>query len=134
VIYQLGAARLVAEGHLARPIIRMARVHQDFVEKNEQGLIEKWPWLKVYQAGVVGSKKRNRVVLAMAQRAEKPCLLFVKEVDHGKALAEAMKLRGLKARFVWGTASLTQRQEAVKRLVNGDLEVLVSSVIFQEGV
>lgn len=133
-IYEVRAQTLIDEGRLARPIIHMVPVHQDFMEKDKFGLIKRWPWKKVYDEGIVRSLVRNRTLLAAVSKAELPCMVFVKEIIHGKAFTKALQKRGVKADFVWGTSSLQQRQDAVRRLVRGDVEVLVSSVVFQEGV
>lgn len=133
-VYEIPSAKLIEEGRLAKPNIRMVTAHQDFMEKDQFGLIRRWGWAKVYREGIVRSKERNRILLAAVTKAEKPCLVFVKEIAHGRAFAKALQKRGIKADFVWGSDSLQARQQAVKRLVRGDLEVLVCSVIFQEGV
>lgn len=135
VIFSHKADALIQAGHLARPIIRMLQVTQNFNELDPRsGAITRWNWKKVYDQGIIRSKLRNRALLAAVQKADKPCLVFVKEISHGKAFAKALDARGVKVDFVWGSASLATRQAAVKRLVRGDIEVLVSSVIFQEGV
>lgn len=134
VIFKIGAQQLIAEGRLARPTIRLAKVQQEFREVDALGLPKRWPWQKVYEEGIVRSGVRNRVLLSAVAQAEKPCLVFVKDLAHGRAFAKALAKRGLKGDFVWGSASLKARQEAVRRLERGDLDVLVSSVIFQEGV
>lgn len=133
-IYEIAAQTLIDEGQLARPFINMVEVHQEFIEKDKYGLLRRWPWRQVYQEGVVRSLLRNRTLLAAAQRALKPGLVFVKEVAHGKAFNRALQKRGLKSDFVWGSDSLQSRKDAVRRLVRGDLDILVCSVIFQEGL
>ena len=134
VIFKIGAQQLIAEGRLARPIIRLAKVFQEFRELDKWGLVKKWPWTKVYEEGVVKSGIRNRVLLGATIAAEKPTLVFVKDVAHGKAFTKGLQKRGVRADFVWGDASVKTRQEAVRRLERADLEVLVCSVIFQEGI
>jgi superfamily II DNA or RNA helicase len=134
VIFKHSADALITSGHLARPIIRLVHVEQEFDERDKYGLICRWNWKKVYDEGVIKSKVRNRALLSAVQKAEKPCLVFVKEIAHGKGFTKALLARGFKAEFVWGSANLHTRQAAVRRLVRGDTEVLVSSVIFQEGV
>lgn len=134
VIFSIGAQQLIAEGRLAKPIIRLAKVFQEFRELDKYGLVKKWPWTKVYEEGVVKSGIRNRVLLGATIAAEKPSLVFVKDVAHGKAFTKGLQKRGVRADFVWGNASMKARQDAVRRLERADLEVLVCSVIFQEGI
>jgi superfamily II DNA or RNA helicase len=134
VIYEHRADSLIKAGYLAKPLIKMVKVKQEFRQVDQHGLIRRWKWNKVYDEGVVRSLQRNRALLAAVARAEKPCLVFVKEILHGKAFDRALKARSLRSDFIWGDASLQARKDAVRRLLRGDTEVLVSSVIFQEGV
>lgn len=125
VIWRLRADTLIDAGYLARPLIRMIEVEQ---------YSDKPTWQGVYGDLIVKSKERNRIVCKMAIAAEKPCLLFVKQVSHGREITKSLQRCGLNAAFVWGEKGTMQRQEAVKALERADLDVLVCSVIFQEGV
>jgi len=125
VVYSYTAGDLVDDGVLAKPRIHMVPVKQ-------AGAFTSWD--VAYKTLVAQSGERNRFVVAAVQKAQKPALVFVKLVDHGKRLAKMMSKRGIKADFVWGSDSLSSRQNAVKRLVRRDLDVLVCSVIFNEGV
>jgi superfamily II DNA or RNA helicase len=134
VVFEIGAQQLIAEGRLARPLIRMVTVEQEFSELDARGLFQRWDWQKVYEEGVVRSKLRNRALLGAVAAAEKPCLVFVKDLAHGEAFTNALCKRGTRVEFIWGAASLAKRQAAVRRLERGDLDCVVCSVIFQEGV
>lgn len=125
VIYRQRADELVKAGILARPQIKMAVVAQACSRPTWQG---------VYGDLVVRSAKRNAALVTMAQRCEKPALLFVKEVAHGKHLERALLNAGLRAGFVWGSHGSAYRRSMISRLVRADLDVLVCSVVFQEGV
>jgi len=133
-IYEILAARLIEEGRLARPLIRMVPVKHEFNQLDKWGLKRSWDWKKVYDEGVVRSKERNLTLITAVQKAEKPALVFVKDILHGQAFHRALVKRNIKTDFVWGKASLQTRQAVVRRLERGDLDVLVCSVIFQEGV
>lgn len=41
---------------------------------------------------------------------------------------------GLSCGFVWGKHGTVQRDDALRRLVDGDIDVLVASKVFQEGI
>jgi superfamily II DNA or RNA helicase len=133
IIYRLPAARLIEQGVLAKPRIRMLKVHQPASTASDIGA-EEYTWPNVYQALVVRSRARNQAVLRAAERAARPALLFVKDLAHGESLALALGKRGVRAAFVAGADASENRQELVRRLVGGELDVLVSSVIFQQGV
>lgn len=125
VIYRLKPDVLISRGVLAKPKIRMLPVTQTSIKPTWQG---------VYGECIVRSKPRNQLLVDAAKRAAKPCLVFVKEVKHGKALDAALQKAGVNSAFVWGTHSTEWRKTAVKSLERGAADVLVCSVIFQEGV
>lgn len=123
VIYRLNPAVLIARGLLARPRIRMLRVTQQ---------CDRPTWQGVYGEAIVRSTARNRMVVEAALRCERPFLVFVKQVDHGRALARALAKTGLNVEFVWGQH--TNRARAVRDLERSALDCIVCSVVFQEGL
>jgi superfamily II DNA or RNA helicase len=125
VIYKIKNETLVNAGVLSKAKIRLIPVYQESDCPTWQG---------VYGDCIVRSTKRNKALADAAAKSDKPCLVFVKEIKHGKALMKRMEKDGIKADFVWGSDSTERRKDAVKRLVRGETEVLVCSVIFQEGV
>lgn len=125
VIYEIKPETLIAAGVIARPLIKLMPVHQESTKPTWQG---------VYGECVVRGAPRNRALVDMAQWAEKPCLVFVKQVNHGQLLSKMLSRAGVKVNFVWGNVSVEARKEAIEKLVRGDHEVLICSVIFQEGV
>lgn len=125
VIYRLRPQVLIDEGVLARPLIKMVPVVQQ---------IDAPTWQGVYGMGVVRSAARNRAVVAAVKMAGEPCLVFVKEVMHGRLLEKLLLHAGVRAGFVWGTHSNDARHGAVRDLVAGRVQALVCSTIFTEGV
>lgn len=125
VIFRVRTTELIELGIISRPRIRMVQVRQ---------LVDLPTWQGVYGAAVVKSSLRNKVLLQMINRAAKPCLVFVQQLLHGKRLEASLRKKGVAVEFVWANKSLAGRQEAIKRLVRGDTEVLICNVIFQEGV
>lgn len=125
IIHRIESQRLIDAGIIAKPKIRMIKVQQNLGSDS---------WNDAYSDGVVNSTPRNAKVLAAAQLATKPCLLFVKLLSHGRLLSETLRAMGIKSEFVWGEKNVAMRQAAVRRLVHGDTDVLVCNVIFQEGI
>lgn len=125
VIYRIKPEVLIQAGVLSKPKIRLTPVSQGS---------EKPTWQGVYGECIVRSPKRNSTIVAQAKRAQKPCLVFVKEIAHGRELEKRLRSAGLNSEFVWGTDSVEERKAAVRRLVHGDTDVLVASVIFNEGI
>jgi len=126
VIYRIRPDVLIKAGILSRPKIRLRKIAHHDIKGNL--------WPAVYRECIVGSAARNRAVVEDVRRARKPCLVFVKEIDHGRLLEKLILRAGLRAEFVWGTDSTEERKAAIRRLARGDADVLVASVVFNEGV
>lgn len=152
VIYRVMPEVLIRIGLLSNPKIRMVehRVEPEVMERLAPRTVEpddaadfdlsevitpkKARWRQVYSAAVTKSKARHKRTAEIAAKAAKPCLVFVQEVQHGKAVADAVRRKGMQAEFVWGEEPTAARQAAIKRLVRGEIDVLVCNVIFQEGI
>ena len=126
VIYRMRPEVLVERQVLARPTIRMVDVLHDEMPDAT--------WPTVYDRLVVHSPRRNALVVEAVRRSEKPCLVFVQAVEHGNVLVRALTRAGIRCGYVHGAHTTEQREAAIADLVAGRIEVLLCSVIFQEGV
>jgi len=124
VIYRLRPEVLIERGLLAKPDIKMVKAPAVSRAPTFQG---------AYGEGIVRNTKRNQIITQVAQVAAKPALVFVKEIKHGKALLQRFQQAGLNAEFVWGTTMTPSRIAAIERLVRADIDVLICSVVLQEG-
>ena len=127
IIHRVAAEQLIALGVLAKPTIRMLSIKHPAVKRGGT-------WSEAESELIVHSKARNALVLQAASVATKPCLLFVRTIEHGRLLEKLLAASGTKTEFAWGNKSTAQRQAAIRRLVHGDTDVLVCNVIFQEGI
>jgi superfamily II DNA or RNA helicase len=125
VIMRVMPALLIERGYLAAPEIHMRVLEQRCDLKT---------YPAVYQRLVVESRTRNGLLIQQARGARKPAFLFVRKTEHGSALAADLRAAGMRADFMWGKGSTKARQAALARLASGELEVLVCSVIFQQGI
>ncbi len=125
VIYQLKADVLIEAGVLAKATVNIVQYDDEPFESDL--------WATVKKRGIQESVKRNEAVVWATVQAPKPALLFVDTIDHGKGLTKGLQRAGLNAEFVWGSSDTNQRAAAGKRLVRGDIDVLVTSPVFDEG-
>ncbi len=125
VIYRIKATTLAAAGLLATPVIKMPRLEQNCGRPT---------WDGVYGEVIVHSAQRNSMLINIAKQVEKPALLFVKEINHGKELLRRATKAKIKTEFVWGDKATESRNAAIKRLRFGDTDLIVCSTIFNEGV
>jgi superfamily II DNA or RNA helicase len=129
VVARVRAAELIAAGVLSKPTIRMIPCEQPSVAGRKLATHQ-----EMYRELVAESGKRNALLVEMAQAAEKPALLFVQHVAHGRELERLVGRTGLRTGFTHGTDSVRRRQDKISALVRGDLDVLVCSGVFQEGI
>lgn len=126
IIYRIKIKTLIDEGVLAAPIIRMVRVEQYSARATYQG---------VYGALVAKSTIRNQAIIDCTVDSKKPCLVFVKQDNQGNEIKKRLMKLGFNVDFVNGKVKSTKKREALATsLVRGDLDVLVASVVFQEGI
>lgn len=126
VIYRAEVAELVRAGVISQGYVEMLPFeHRECLSPT---------WNGVYGELIVRNRARNAAIVEHMRAAEKPALLFVKEIKHGQALLEALQTKKVKAEFVHGDASLERRKEAIKRVICGDTEVIVTNRVFQKGV
>lgn len=129
-IHRVTATELIGKGLLAKPNIRLVPV-QHAAPASTKGAST---WGAVYKSAVVHSHVRNATLVRISAIAAKPALLFVKSLEHGRILEKLVRARGARVEFVWGAHDTPQRWAAIRRLVHGDVDVLICNVIFQVGV
>ena len=125
VIYRIKPQLLIKLGLLAQPKIRMVRYQHKPEGKT---------WRGVYSKRIVSNTERNRLVVDVVQRAEKPCMVFVNHVKHGRDVVKRLEKAGLNARFAYGAKSTVQRKELLVQLERGYLDALVCNNIFDVGI
>lgn len=125
VITRISAKTLIDAGVLARPIIRLVAHTQTS---------DKATWQGAYNEIVVNSKTRNALVCQLAVKAVKPTIVFVKALDQGKLVTKQLAKAGHKVEYVDGTTLTPIRQAAVTRLERGDTDILVSTVVMNQGI
>jgi len=125
VVHRIPTQTLVDAGVLARPNVQMVVVEQDVSRPTYRG---------VYGEAIVRSRKRNRRIVDVAVAAAKPSIVYVREIAHGKALTAALERAGLRVALVWGSTAERQRAGSKQLLARGDIDVVVASVVWQEGI
>jgi superfamily II DNA or RNA helicase len=91
-------------------------------------------WQTVYKRLVVENVLRNNILAKVALIAERPGFIFVKSIKHGKILEKKLRNAGLNVEFVWGEKNSAQRVQKIEALERAELDFLICSTIFQEGV
>lgn len=125
IIYTVRPQLLIERGFLSQPQIKVIPCLQE----DSSG----YGWQAAYSELVVRSQKRNALGIDMCRAADRPMLVFVKEIGHGKQVTEWLRAE-MAVEFTWGDKLTPQREAAVQRLERGETDALVCSVVMQEGV
>lgn len=87
-----------------------------------------------YKSAITGNAERDLVAIECVRRAEMPGFVFVKHKEHALVMAEKIrKFTGLKVECIYGKASSSQRDRALKDLDRGAIDVIVATKVFYEG-
>ena len=127
-MYRVRPAELIKLGVIAKPDIRFIHVPQP-----EEPHVNR-RWAQVYKRYISNSKVRNSKVVDATAVAQKPALVFVSQLKHGRDLLALMHKKGMNAGMVDGAKSTELRNKRIQQLVEGDIDVLICTVVFQEGV
>lgn len=105
-----------------------------FVRYQHGCMSDEPPWPVRYHQAVVKSRGRNELVVKITKSCPKPALVFVSRDEHGEILQAALAAEGLRTARVWGASRPRERDDCKSRLASGELDVVVCSVVWQEGL
>jgi len=95
-------------------------------------------WSATYRKHIVRSKKRNAIVLACVKRAysegKTPGIIFTRQIAHAKELLKMTHKEGFNVEIVDGAKSSATRKNAIESIKRGDLDFIISTKVFAEGV
>ena len=124
VVHKIDPLDLIAQGRMAQPYIR-------FIEHKHGPIKGTFP--HVYDHAVVANDERNGKLVDLAvQLSDRPTLMFVRALAHGRVLTHMLEQRGVAAKFVQGKT--VDRMAAVEQLLRRDLQVIVCSSVFNKGI
>lgn len=90
----------------------------------------------VYRNYIVENDERNQLIVNAAKKlvaANKKVLILVVRVQHGKILMDMLKDE-FSVKFLDGGKGSTERLNTIEEVKKGDIEILVASKIFDQGV
>ena len=120
---------LISRGFSAKPKCIMFKV-----DSPELGEME---YPQAYQLGVVENTERNNIIVDICEketRDNNKVLILVEHIEHGEILEDTMKRINKSVYFTNGQLSSDIREELLNKLRNGQLDVLISSNILDEGI
>jgi superfamily II DNA or RNA helicase len=127
-IYKLSSHDLIGAGYLSEITVKLINNPERIVGSS---------WQTVYASGVVNSEIRNGKIAEIVQdefNHDKRILVLIRQIEHGKILLDKMDELGLPAVFLSGSDSSGDRAETIKKFMDDERFILISSTIFDEGV
>jgi superfamily II DNA or RNA helicase len=132
IVVKVSNEYLIDKGISSKPIIRLVPVY----EPRNIELINNY--LEAYKLGIVNNEVRNQMIvkLAEAYKKRKPggILISVKEIEHGDKILEILKAKGYDVEFIHGQSANDHRSGCLERFSKGELDILIASVIIDEGI
>lgn len=124
-------AMLIERGILARPIFK-------YVDCEAPKKLRKTtPYQRAVELGIVENPIRNRHILAEAVRAVRygmTVMILVQRKKHGAMLRDALRKLSIRADYIYGDNDTKSRDDALRRLGSGELDVLIGTTILDVGV
>jgi superfamily II DNA or RNA helicase len=129
IIYEIKAPKLIEQQNITPLNFQWVLfAHQD------PGVSPR-AWDEFYTRTVVENPARNMLIAALAAKAHKPAIVFVKRKKQAEQLAAQIKTLGVStAEFAHGDLSVDNRKLMLDRVRAGTTEVVVSTAIFYEGI
>jgi len=121
---------LIERGISNKVEIQMLRVDKPYIDART-------PYKDVYEVGVVDNLWRNKELCSLAAEwVEKgrQVVILVSEIEHGEKLSNEIQARKVSQQFIHGKKPTWVREQAILDFESGDLKVLISSTILDEGV
>jgi len=137
VIYELLPSQMRGVSVLATPSVYFIEYESTVRAGQSSVLRGDWQWL--YRWGVTDHAGRNEAILAVCAKCIKEgrkTLVLVNHVNHGRVL-DSMLTDWMKGsehhQFIQGSDKPGDRREAIERFRSGELVLLISSPILDEG-
>ena len=138
-LYKISSKQLVDLGHLTPPKVTMRYVAGK-IDVTVPVKIGKRPtatdkWRAVESACIKTARRRTELIIDEMVSGPFPCLVLVKTVEQADFIKMLMAKRGLpEVPFLSGKNSASSRRQAVQQMREGELDVLLVTTIFDEGV
>lgn len=122
---------LIERGILAKPFFKFLRTQKPI------SLRRTTPWQKAVQIGIVQNHHRNTQIVtevAEAKRYGLTAIVLVQRKAHGQILDNMFKKVGIKSEYIQGESSNKKRKDALGRLKDHKIDVLIGTTILDVGV
>ena len=131
IVSKVSNKTLIDKGYSAKPTVTMVPIKAP----GDIGHLDNY--MEVYTKGIVHNDFRNFLIAKITEKQyeqNKGILLIVNWVEHGELLSEQLTRLNVPHEFIHGDMSDDERETHLKNMKNGQLKVLISTSIIDEGV
>lgn len=129
VINRISNEYLIENGYSAKPICVLFNVSEPNLEDE--------PYQVAYQLGIVDNDYRSDLIVRICKKetdANNVVLILVEHIEHGEIISERLKSLNKRVFFTNGQLDSETRQQLLDDLKNGNIDILISTAILDEGV
>lgn len=122
---------LIDKGILAKPYFMFIN------NARPTGVFPTTNYVSAYEKGIVKNNIRNDEIVKWSKWSTDrnlPVLILVNRTEHGNILKNLIQKQGLKCNFIYGKDEDEVRQENLKKLESGEINVLIGTNILDVGV
>lgn len=83
---------------------------------------------------LIHSEERNQIIADVVREAPKPCLVLTNQITHQNEIMKAFRSNGIDAVGLNGNDKMDIRHRSLAELGRGEIDVIVATTIFDEGV
>ena len=120
IIYEIDTEKLIEKNVLANPEIA-------FVSVFNQPTLD---WPSANRKCIIENKERNLKIVDIVNKHNASTLILIRNIDHGELLEEMIP----GSQFISGEDDAEARQDLIDRFEANDIQVIISSNIFNEGI
>lgn len=130
-IVNVTASELIAEGHLAQPIVKFVRVPKTYIGTGTAN------YQTVYKEYITENIIRNNLIIDQVKdllTKNYQVLVLFKHLQHGKNLCELLDQQNISYEYLSGSDSLEARNQTKQNLLSKKSNLVLASSIFDIGV
>jgi superfamily II DNA or RNA helicase len=129
IIYEISATKLINDGILAQPIIKFVDVSGPKISGGN--------YKTVYKEYIVENISRNGLIVNQTKSLKEKgytILVLFSVIKHGQILFDLFQKNDLDCVLLDGSDSQEKRQQAINKVNNGEVSIILASKIFEIGL
>lgn len=144
ILVKISNEFLIQSGFSAKPECGLFKVDYPDIDNNmryygQEGEAGRLSYFDTYQKGIVNNDYRNWIIAKLCNREfnhNHQVLVLVEYLEHGAAIEKMISLVNPEIRhlFLYGELESEERQMGLQLLKSGDVDVIISTSILDEGV